>query len=272
MTSDKQARIDALRQRYLDLKAAGQQHAPKAFPGPSPLPAPAIDDTALIHQETLPAGWYWTSALAKGDVLRIVNTTGRSAVAFTCWSKADPTERFYHGDTVKIQWTARLSKGRLLLSEMGRVLASITEDSNGFHDVLMGGSNAASAVKQFGPGRCRNTRDNLIGAVSKFGLGKGDIPPIITFFAAVATDEQGALHWQPNKRQAGDYIELRAEQDLLVTLSNCPHPLDPATSFDPGDVAIVRYRDQPAAANDLARTATIEAVRAFENTQSKLLA
>ena len=258
-------RIAALKARYEALKAAGS--APRALPPLSPSPAPDIAAPSLIWRETLPAGWYWTGIVAKGRVLRIVNESGRAAVAFTCWSKAEPTERFYHGDTVKIQWTARLQKGRVLLSEMGRVLASIVEDSSGAHDVLAGGSNAASAAAQFGPGT-RNTRDNLIAAAAKFGLSKRDIPPVVSFFAPVAVDEAGRFAWRAGARRAGDYVELRAEADLMVALSNCPHPLDPAGAFDPGEVTL-SVIDAPAAAlDDPCRTLTAEAERAFQNTDS----
>ena len=265
-TETREARIARLSRRYDELKAEGQQTAPTALPGRSALPAPAIETPILT--EDLPAGWYWTGVLNKGEVLRILNTTGRAAVAFTAWNRHDPTERFYHGDTVKIQWTTKMQKGRVLLSEMGRVIASIVEDSCGAHDVLVGGSTAASAARQFGPGAWRNTRDNLIGAVSKPGLSRRDIPPVLTFFASVAVDAAGAFTWRDGARQPGDFVELRAEMDLMVALSNCPHPLDPATAFDPGPVMLTRYRAPAAGAGDPCRTATAEARRAFENTDS----
>lgn len=263
----RESRIAELRARYDELKKAGS--APKALPDASPLPA--IDIADAIWRETLPAGWYWTAHLAKGQVLRIVNTTGRSAVAFTAWNRDEPTERFYHGDTVKIQWTARLQKGRLLLSEMGRVLASIVEDSSGAHDVLMGGSTARSAAERFGR-PVRSTRENLIAAVAKFGLSKRDIPPVVTFFAPVAVDETGAFAWREGVRREGDYVALRAEQNLLVALSNCPHPLDSALEFDPGDVALTVSAAAHVDADDICRTATAEAERAFQNTDAPLWA
>jgi urea carboxylase-associated protein 2 len=266
MTDARTARIAELKARYDQLKAEGQ--SPKAMPPLSARPAPPIAPDAIVGAETIPAGWYWTGIVRGGDIMRIANPGGRAAVAFTCWNRHEPTERFYHGDTVKIQWTARLAKGRLLLSEMGRVMASIVEDSCGAHDVLTGGSTAASAERQFGPGAWRNTRDNLIGAVSKFGLGLRDIPPVITFFAATAVDASGRFHWQDGRRQPGDFVDLRAEMDLMVALSNCPHPLDPTDVYDPGNADITIFHGAPLAEDDLCRTATAEARRAFQNTLS----
>ena len=60
-------------------------------------------------------------------------------------------------------------------------------------------------------------------------------------------------------------MDLRAEMDLIVALSNCPHPLDPAPDYAPNPVAVTRFRAPPPAMDDLCRTATIEAVRGFEN-------
>ena len=66
-------------------------------------------------------------------------------------------------------------------------------------------------------------------------------------------------------RQTGDFVDLRAEMDLIVALSNCPHPLDPAPDYAPPPVEAIRFRAPAPAADDLCRTATIEAVRGFEN-------
>ncbi len=71
--------------------------------------------------------------------------------------------------------------------------------------------------------------------------------------------------WNDSRRSAGDFIDLRAEMDLLVALSNCPHPLDPSPAYAPGTVDIVRYQAKPVGADDLCRTASAEAARAFEN-------
>ncbi len=126
-----------------------------------------------------------------------------------------------------MQWTAKLQKGRVLLSEMGRVLLSIIEDSSAAHDAVMGGSNAASVLEKFGAAS-RNARDNLIVAASKHGLGRQDVPPCITFFAPVVVGGNGRFLWRQDAISAGDYVDLRAEMDLLIALSNTPHPLDPS--------------------------------------------
>jgi uncharacterized protein YcgI (DUF1989 family) len=151
---------------------------------------------------------------------------------------------------------------------MGRVLASITADSGGLHDCIAGGSTPESNVRKYGDASGhRNTRDNFLLAAAKLGLGPRDVGPCITFFAGVATDETGRLVWKggPGGRH---HVDLRAEMDLLVALSNCPHPIAPSRRFEAPPVRAVIWRSPPTTAPDFCRTASEEAVRAFENTDA----
>jgi len=175
------------------------------------------------------------------------------------WNHDDPTERYNPADSMKVQWTARLHAGLLLLSDMGRVLASIIADSDGVHDSLLGAGLPAD-------GR-RNSRDNFLLAAGKHGLDARDVGPCITFFAGVRTDAAGALHWDPASARAGATIDLRAEMNLLVALSNCPHPLAPPQALAAGAIEAVVWTLPPPSTGDACRTAGPEAMRAFENTE-----
>ena len=280
------AAIAANQRRYIALKREGQNHAPRALPPPSPRPAPPPASEDLLHREAIPGGWYWSSVVKRGQALRIETPEGEAAVALVAWSLQDASERLNYADTVKIQWTAALGKGRVLFSDMGRVMLSIIEDSCGAHDLIAGGSTPASVRRsdpaqsregtmQDGPGGstrsfpARNTRDNLRLAAGKHGLSPRDVPPCISFFAPVRTDADGRLVWVPGRRSLGDYVDLRAEMDLIVALSNCPHPLDPSGAEPPAVVA-TRFVAPPVGADDLCRTATAEAARGFDNTHAHL--
>lgn len=267
MSTDTEAAITANRRRYDALKRDGQTQAPRALPGPSPRPAPPLPDAAVLHRETVPGGWYWSTVLKRGQALRIATPHGPAAVALVAWSLADTSERLNYADTIKIQWTAALGRGRVLFSDMGRVMLSLIEDSCGAHDMIAGGSTPGSAPRSGDGAPRRNTRDNFLLAAGKHGLSRRDLPPCVSFFAPVHTDAEGRLDWDGARRQAGDFVDLRAEMDLIVALSNCPHPLDPEQG-EPPAVAVVRFAAPPAAADDPCRTATPEAVRGFENTDA----
>jgi uncharacterized protein YcgI (DUF1989 family) len=145
-------------------------------------------------------------------------------------------------------------------------MLSLTEDSCGMHDTLVGGSTAESNLAKYGAGDWRNTRDNFILAAGKHGMTRRDIAPCISFFSPLVTDDEGRFLWRDGAVRAGDFVELRAEMNLIVALSNCPHPLSHGPVYAPRPVHISVRCSAPPPADDLCRTLTAEAVRGFENT------
>ncbi len=258
------------RQRYLELKARAQQgnlRRPRASMTESAI---AIPKGVIVTEEAIPGGWYWSHTVRRGQTLRIASETATEGVSVLMWNADDTSERFNPADTVKVQWTARIGQDKLLLSDMGRVLASITTDSFGLHDCIAGGSTPESNARKYGAASShRNTRDNFLLAAAKHGLGPRDVGPCITFFAGVTTDETGRLTWR-STASGMHQVDLRAEMNIIVALSNCPHPLGPNARFEAQPVRAIVWRSPPAAASDRCRTATDEAVRAFENTDAAL--
>lgn len=242
------------------MRAQAQQRSAQ----PARLDCPDIDPGQVRHREIIPGGWYWAALVPRGRTLRVVNTAGSSSVSVLLWNAHEASERFNAADTAKVQWTVRVGAGHLLLSDMGRVLASITADSCGRHDMLVGGSTQASNLRRYGRDDCRNTRDNLLLAAAKHGLDRRDIPPCLTLFADVRPGPDGQFAWH-GTGPAGGAIDLRAEMNLLVALSNCPHPLDPAPAYAPQPVEAVVWEPGPVPADDPCWTGSPEARRAFEN-------
>ena len=257
------------RARYEALREGGR--APRTLPGPSSRPAPPISDDALVHRETIPGGWYWTTRLHRGESLRLQTGVEPSCVSLMAWSAADPSERLNHADTIKVQWTSALARGRVIFSDMGRVMLSIVEDSCGCHDAVVGGSTERSNARRYGDAASRNTRDNLLLAAQKLGLGARDVPPCLAFFAPVRVDAEGRFVWLEARRAGGDYVDLRAEMDLFVALSNCRHPLDPAAAPKAAPIDAIRFRGPNVGDDDVCRTATDEARRGFENNDAQTL-
>ncbi|MDL2401648.1 urea amidolyase associated protein UAAP1 [Rhizobium mayense] len=256
--------IAANRARYEEHQRKGLEFAPKALPGFSALAEPAVDDENIVHREIIPGGWYWATRLGAAELIRISLTHGHSSLAMIAWNADDRSERINLPDTVKVQWTTELSKGRVIFSDMGRIMFSITEDTSGAHDCLVGGSNASSNAR-YQESNLRDTRDNFVKLAMKAGLDRRDIPAALTFFAPVRVDAEGKFFWNAGLLNGPDYVELRAEMDMIVGFSNCPHPLDPNPLYAPNPVTVTRLAARPAAADDLCRTATVEAVRGFEN-------
>jgi urea carboxylase-associated protein 2 len=244
------------RARYESLQAAARALAATAPPHPGPPPA----DAAVLARGTLPPGAYIPLRLAQGHALRLINPAGTPGAALFLWRADDPAERFNAADTIKVQWTTNLTTGRVLFSDMGRVLATITADSGAGHDAVIGPNGPARHAAPNAPARhaAPNGRDNLRLAAAKFGLTRRDLGPALSLFSSVRTDHDGRLHFTPPP--AGAMVELRAEMPLWLALSNTPHALSPvATATGPLDYII---HEAPA----LDRSSlSPEAQRAFEN-------
>jgi urea carboxylase-associated protein 2 len=226
----------------------------------APKPVTKFADIAeedIVSQDTIPPGWYVCLRLHKGTALRITNTSGTPGAAFFMWNADETAERYNAGDTAKLQWTTNFTTGRVLFSDMGRVLASITADSGAGHDTIIGPNSPAQTSG-------RNGRDNLRSAAAKFGLSRRDVAPAISLFSPVAVDEQGCMRWRGNP-PAGAMLELRAEMNLLVVLSNTPAALSPVQEAT-GPISYTIWRAHAAALEDLCRTFTEEAARGFINT------
>ena len=264
MVSAEQKRQDAEanRHRYEELRAAGQEATPKGLPKPTPRDGAPIAPASIISREDVPAGWYTTISLRRGEAIRIIDSSGLASVSLIGWRAENPSERINCADTIKVQWSAAMSKGRVILSDMGHVFLSLIEDTSGAHDLMVGGSTAASTRAAFGA-TTRNTRDNFMAAAAKNDLSLHDIPPCVTFFAPVSVDAHGRFLWNAANKSPGDFVDLRAEMNLLLALSNCPHPLDPARPAANEPITLVRFRASPAGPDDLCRTASPEAARAF---------
>jgi urea carboxylase-associated protein 2 len=242
------------RARYESLQA--QARARAATPNPV-AEFGGIPVSAIILSDTLPPGAYGYFALPRGAALRITNLSGTPGAALFLWNADDPSERYNAGDTTKLQWTTRLTIGRVLFSDMGRILASIIADTGSGHDTIIGPNTPAQTASA-------NGRDNIRNAAAKFGLSRRDVAPAISLFSPVAVNADGCRRWQANP-PAGAQVEFRAEMNLLVVLSNTPHALSPEQTAS-GPIDYTAWRAPTASANDLCRHFTQEAERGFTNT------
>lgn len=242
------------RARYEALQAAARRRAAGAAPVAR---FAEISDADVVARDSIPAGGYVALRVARGAVLRIDNPAGTPGAALFIWNAEEPSERFNAGDTTKLQWTTVLTTGRVLFSDMGRVLAAITADTGAGHDSIIGPNGPAQTG---GRTAGRNGRDNLRAAAAKFGLTRRDVAPALSLFSAVRADAAGRLRFVGPP--AGAAVELRAEMNLWVALSNTPHALSPVQqATGPIDYVIARG----GASDGLCRDFTEEARRGYIN-------
>jgi urea carboxylase-associated protein 2 len=234
------------------------------------LPAGVPGDD-LLWEETIAPGGYATRRIARGARLRLIDLKGDACASLLIFNAEMPTERLNVADTVKVQWNAYLGKGKLLLSDMGRVLMSFLEDSAGQHDPFCGVSNAASNSAKYGDGSnsgpCPNGRDRILLGAAKHGLQHRDVHPCVNLFKGVRIEADGTIAPQVGPFEPGRSVILRAEMDLIVVIANCPHVLDPRETWNVTPLRATAWRGPVTPVDDPVRTATPEGLRAFQNVE-----
>lgn len=236
----------------------------------SDLPA-GVRAEQMLWEETLAAGGYASRELGRGARLRLVDLQGDACVSMLVFNAERPIERLNVADTLKVQWTAYLKAGLLLLSDMGRVLMSIIEDTAGTHDALCGPSSERSNTQHYRYGANwsdqPNARERLLLGAAKFGLGARDVHPCINWFKAVRVGPDGTTMLQTGPFAPGRSLTLRAEMSVIVVLANCPHVLDERARYSVTPVRVSAWRGPITPPEDPIRGATPEALRAFLNVE-----
>ncbi|MBB5684708.1 urea amidolyase associated protein UAAP1 [Sphingobium boeckii] len=225
----------------------------------------------LLWEETIAAGGYATRRLTRGSRLRLIDLEGDACASLLIFNAEMPAERLNVADTVKIQWNAYLGAGKLLLSDMGRVLMSILEDGAETHDAFCGTSNAATNQAKYGEGRNSgafpNGRDRLLLGSAKHGLQRRDVHPCVNLFKGTRIEADGAITPLVGPYEAGRTMVLRAEMDVILVLANCPHVLDPRDDWCVTPLRVSAWRGPVTPEDDPIRKATPEALRAFLNVE-----
>lgn len=232
-----------------------------------------VEAEAMLWDETIAPGGYAAKRLDRGARLRLVDLKGDACVSMLLFNAERPVERLNVADTLKVQWNAYLGAGRLILSDMGKVMLSVLEDTAGTHDAFCGASNASTNAAKYGEGDNwgphPNARDRFVLAAAKFGLGRKDIHPCVNWFKGVTIQADGATRLV-SARNPGQSVTLRAEMDVIVILTNCPHVLDPRPDYTVTPVRALAWRGPPTPADDPIRNATPEGLRAFLNVEEDL--
>ncbi|MEF2846638.1 MAG: DUF1989 domain-containing protein, partial [Eggerthellaceae bacterium] len=91
-----------------------------------------------IWTKTLRPGEKWSGNIGKGKYVHFKALGPNANVALLMYNMYDTSERYNMPDTLKAQYTAHLTQGNVLMSDNGRVLASIVQDSVGWHDSISG--------------------------------------------------------------------------------------------------------------------------------------
>ena len=203
-----------------------------------------LDLADAVYREVVPAGEPWLKALRRGQTLRILDLEGNQAVDTLFYNLEQPTvERYSAIDTLQAQGNVYLTTGTKLMSNEGHVMLTITADTCGRHDTLGGACAAESNQVRYGLEKkpMHSCRDSFLRALadSDYGLSKRDLASNINFFMNVPLTPEGGLTFEDGISDAGKYVEMRAEMDVLVLVSNCPQLNNPCNAYNPTPVEMI---------------------------------
>ena len=197
--------------------------------------SPLSPDTAT-RRHRQPAGEPWFTTLRAGQTVRIVDLEGNQAVDVIFYAAGDNTEHYSATDTLLHQGGIYLTTGSVLVS-------TLVADTCGRHDTLGGACAAESNTVRYALQKkfMHNCRDNYLLALQNadVGLGKRDLVPNINFFMNVPVTADGQLTFADGISAPGKYVELRAEIDVHMLVSNCPQLNNPCNAYHPTPVEFV---------------------------------
>lgn len=194
-----------------------------------------------IHDETVPARAPWMREVKAGQTLRVVDLKGNQAVDLLLYAAADDAERYSAQDTIAAQANIFLRAGSVLLSNEGRPMMTVAATSVDRHDTIGGACSCESNTLRYG----HHTKaqhacvDNFLDANLRAGRGKRDIVSNVNLFMNVPVEPDGALGIVDGISAPGLWVDLRADMDVVVLVSNCPQINNPCNGFDPTPVRMV---------------------------------
>jgi urea carboxylase-associated protein 1 len=204
----------------------------------------ALNPENAIFRETVPAGEYFLKVVKAGETVRILDLEGNQAADTLFYNALNPTERYSAVDTIREQGNVYLTAGSKLMSSENNVMLEITADTCGRHDTLGGACAAESNTTRYAlEKKCMHAcRDSWLVAVTEheeLGMTKRDITHNINFFMNVPVTAEGGLTFEDGISDAGKYVELKAEMDVLVMISNCPQLNNPCNAYNPTPIEVL---------------------------------
>ena len=201
------------------------------------MPPPAIQGN-IVEDTTIPAREHWSGTMSAGQMMRIVDLEGEQGVDFLVYNAADHLDRYAAADTMKINGRIFIQKDSVLYSINCNPLMTVTADTCGKHDTIGGCCSDAINRTRYNAAGQRNCRENFLREFAQHDMDERDMVANLNFFAYVPIGAEGEMDFQPPLSTPGDYVDLRAETDVLTIISNCPQINNPAAGFNPTPIQV----------------------------------
>ena len=206
--------------------------------------ASTLSAETASYRSVVAAGDYWMHVVKRGETLRILDLEGNQAADTLFFNADDPHERYSASDTVREQGNIFITAGTTILSDLCRPMLTVVGDTVGRHDTLGGACATESNTVRYALEKktMHACRDSYLLAVAEnehFGLTKRDIGHNINFFMNVPVTSSGGLTFADGLSAPGKYVELKAEMNVIVLISNCPQLNNPCNAYNPTPIEVL---------------------------------
>ncbi len=177
--------------------------------------------------------------LVRGQMVRIIDVQGEQVSDLTAFNRVDTREWLSSGRSLDYANTIYLTTGHTLYSNRSNPMFTILEDRVGKHDFLYTPCSPETFSILYGhQGEHPSCFGNLVENLAPYGITPDEIPTTFNIFMNVDVLPNGELKLGPPTSQAGDYIDLRAEMDVIVGVTACSAEMSNNYSFKPIDVEV----------------------------------
>jgi uncharacterized protein len=201
----------------------------------------------VIEDFLIPARHGRAFAVSAGDTIRFIDTEGQQCADLIAFGAHDLDVRLSPTASVSVNGHLYLGTGDVLVDEDLLPMLTITADTVEHHDILCGScSPGLNRRRHHGLGAGKRTcHVNFVEALRAHGVPSEDVPYSFNLFMNYPISAgEGRMDYATCKSGPGDYVDARAERDLLVVISNCPQELTPLNGFNPTGSRVIIYNDQ----------------------------
>ena len=183
--------------------------------------------------------------LKRGKILRVIDSEGEQVsdvVAFGSGGsgRTDTSEWLSSGRTIDYNNTVYQTTSHILYSNLSNPMFTILEDRVGKHDFLLTPCSPETfeILYEGHEGYHPSCLENLVKNLERFGVKEDDIPTTFNVFMNVDILPSGELRIGPPLSKSGDFVDLRAEMDLVVGATACSAEKSNNHSLKPIDLKV----------------------------------
>jgi hypothetical protein len=203
-----------------------------------------LSDKTPIKARHIRPGQGQAVEMKTGQLLQIQTLQGKQVADFVAFTTGDTGEYVSTSATRATNSNIIPQQGMTLYSNRRQPMFEIVEDTVGRHDMLYACCDPVRYELLGAPGHA-SCREALVDSLRDYGIGYDRIPSPINWFMNVSIMQRGELELREPLAEQGDYVVLRALKDVIAAVSACPQDLGPTNAFNPTDLSIRVYRDEP---------------------------